>query len=103
MDAEARLREIWAEAAPAAHDPAFAVAVMERVERRQLWFRFVTELVPFVVMLGVAGWALSPAIAHLVIAVLAPTADWATTGLAVALSVMLGVWLAVGTTRPSLA
>ena len=96
MDAEAKLAALWAEAKPPAHDPMFAIAVMERVERRRLWSGVLTELVPVVVVLAVAGWALAPAITDLVTAVVTEAADVTTTGVAVALSVMLGVWLALG-------
>jgi hypothetical protein len=96
MDAEAKLAALWAEDRPPARDPLFAIAVMERMERRRLWWRFLTELVPTVVLLAVAGWALAPAITDLVTVIAAGAADVTTTGLAVALSVMLGVWLALG-------
>jgi hypothetical protein len=96
MDAEAKLAAMWAEAAPPAHDPAFAVAVVERIERRIMWRRFFFELMPMVVVLGIAAWALAPAIEDLVVASVNSAASFAGTGIAIALSVMLGVWLAVG-------
>jgi hypothetical protein len=99
MDAEARLAALWAEAAPPAHDPAFALAVAERIERRIMWRRVCFELMPMVAMLGIAAWALAPAMEDLIAVSLANTAAPAGTGLAIALSVVLGVWLAVGRPR----
>jgi hypothetical protein len=96
MDAETRLAALWVEAGPPAHDPMFALAVMERIERRHLWRRAATELVPLVAVLAVAGWALAPAMTDLATAVIAAAADVSTVGLATALCVMLGVWLAFG-------
>jgi hypothetical protein len=99
MDPEAKLAALWDEAAPPAHDPMFAVAVMERIARRRMWKRFVLEVVPMVAVLSVVGWALAPAITDLVTVGFVQAADLGTSGLAVALSVMLGVWLAMGTPR----
>jgi hypothetical protein len=87
---------LWAEAKPAAGDPAFAIAVIERIERRQMLRRVLFELVPLVAMLAAVGWALAPAVESMLTAGLTQVDETVGTGAAIALSVMLGIWAAVG-------
>lgn len=99
MDAEARLREAWAQAAPAARDPAFAVAVMEHIERRQMWSDLL-NLVLLMLILGVLGWAFAPAIEQVVASGANDLGQLATTSLALALSLVVGIWLAIEVPAP---
>lgn len=58
-EADIMLKALLAMEEPPARDPAFALAVMERIERRRFW----TELLmgaPVAVAVCVALWALSP-------------------------------------------
>lgn len=58
-DADIRLKALLAVEEPPARDPGFALAVMERIERRRFW----TELLmgaPIAVAVCVALWALAP-------------------------------------------
>ena len=98
MDAEAKLAALWNEANPPARDPAFALAVMERVERRRMWLQLL-ERVPLVSVVGVLAWAFAPAVETVVVAGSEDLGQIASTGVAVALSLLTGVWLAMGSWR----
>jgi hypothetical protein len=99
MDAETKLAALWAEATPPARDGAFVLAVIERMERKRVWRGVFFELMPMVVAFAACGRALAPAITDLVTAGVANAGDAGTPGLAVALSVILGAWLAFGGLR----
>jgi len=69
MTAEQRLAAFLAEAPVAERDPAFSVAVMRRVARREFTLRLTTSAV-FAAVAAVALWACAPALS----AVLEPMA-----------------------------
>ena len=95
MDAEQKLAGLWAEGQPPIRDPAFAFAVMARIERRRMWGE-IFDLAPLVVALGVLAWALAPTAEALLKGGLA---ELGTTSFLMALSVLLGIWLAMAGSR----
>ena len=56
---EARLQALWAPDEPPARDPAFDLAVMQRLLRRRLWLDF-AALTPIVLGAGIVLWTLTP-------------------------------------------
>jgi hypothetical protein len=95
MDAEQKLAALWAEAEPPARDPAFAIAVIARIERRRLWGELL-DLAPLVVALGVLAWALAPRVETMLRGDLAGLGAGA---FLAAASVLAGIWLVVGALR----
>lgn len=60
-DPERMLAELWAADATPERDPAFVLAVMQRVERRRLWMGLLGQA-PAVVAVCAALWAFAPVI-----------------------------------------
>lgn len=58
-EADAMLRRLLAVDAPPARDPAFSLAVMERVQRRRFWSE-IAMAVPAAVAFCVILWAIAP-------------------------------------------
>lgn len=99
MTPEEKLSALWAEAAPPKRDRAFAIAVMQRVERRRMLAELM-DLTPLIVVLGVLAWAFAPAIEDLFTVGIANIDQMATAGIMVAAALIGGLWLVVTFVRP---
>lgn len=66
MTPDEKLTALWAEAAPSAHDAAFTIAVMERLEQRRM-LRQALDLAPLAIVGTVLAWALAPALEQVVL------------------------------------
>ena len=64
-NADNRLSELLAADMPPAADRAFALSVIERIERRRFWAD-VSELVPVVAGAAIVLWAAAPVIENLI-------------------------------------
>ena len=97
MTPDEKLTALWSEAAPAAHDAAFTIAVMERLERRQMR-RELIDLVPWAIVVTVLAWALAPAVEQVFLG-LDSAAQLAAAGTIVTAAILGGIWLALGASR----
>jgi hypothetical protein len=73
-EADMRLKALLAVDEPPARDPVFALAVMERIERRRFW----TELLlgaPVALAACMALWALSPFLTEMAVQWIGPFAQ----------------------------
>jgi hypothetical protein len=75
-DADLALKALLAVDEPPARDPAFSLAVMERIERRRFWTE-VLFAAPIALAVLVALWALSPLLTLAAVAWIGPFAQGA--------------------------
>jgi hypothetical protein len=75
-DADAMLRTLFAAAEPPARDPAFTLAVMEKVQRRRFWIEVLT-FAPVAVAVCVIMWAVAPMLTDLAVQWMGPIAQGA--------------------------
>jgi hypothetical protein len=72
-EADAMLRTLFAADEPPARDPAFTIAVMERVQRRRFWTE-VMMLAPMAIAFCVILWAMAPMLTDLAVQWMGPLA-----------------------------
>lgn len=75
-DADLKLKALLAVEEPPARDPAFALAVMEKIERRRFWVELLMGA-PVALAACVALWALSPILTQVAVEWIGPFAQQA--------------------------